>query len=146
MNRKEPQAERGNLIRSRREKRHISIGGLAKILNKKAKAVYEMETRKSPKMKFKTAECLAQAFNLKASSFDKFVGLERVEAKGKIGKRVRSRRNELHLTQEQLARKVGKTRAYISAIESGKVKLKFATETRRLLAEALGLDPSRLAP
>ena len=54
-----------------------------------------------------------------------------------FGEIIKSRRKELHLTQENLAKKVGKKRTYISRIENGEdIRLSnFA-----LLANALGLS------
>ena len=54
-----------------------------------------------------------------------------------FGEIIRSRRKELHLSQEDLAEKVGKKRPYISRIENGEdIRLSnFA-----LLAKALGLS------
>lgn len=54
-----------------------------------------------------------------------------------FGEIIRSRRKELHMSQEDLANKVGKKRPYISRIENGEdIRLSnFA-----LLANALGLS------
>lgn len=54
-----------------------------------------------------------------------------------FGEIIRSRRKELHMSQEELANKVGKKRPYISRIENGEdIRLSnFA-----LLANALGLS------
>lgn len=54
-----------------------------------------------------------------------------------FGEIIRNRRKELHLSQEDLAQKIGKKRPYISRIENGEdIKLSnFA-----LLANALGLS------
>ncbi len=54
-----------------------------------------------------------------------------------FGEIIRNRRKELHLSQEELAEKVGKKRPYISRIENGEdIRLSnFA-----LLARALGLS------
>ncbi|TXD53266.1 MULTISPECIES: helix-turn-helix domain-containing protein [unclassified Polaribacter] len=59
-----------------------------------------------------------------------------------FGEIIRNRRKELHMSQENLAQKVGKKRPYISRIENGEdIRLSnFA-----LLANALGLS-IRLTP
>lgn len=56
-----------------------------------------------------------------------------------IGAFVKELREAQHLTQAELARKCGLSRAYINALESGNVKEPSA-RTMGLLAEALGVD------
>ncbi|OGF70431.1 hypothetical protein A3H65_01565 [Candidatus Giovannonibacteria bacterium RIFCSPLOWO2_02_FULL_45_14] len=140
--RKAPQTKRGNLIRYLRKRQHLSIEELALILHMKRRYVYELETRGNQKMKSETVEKLASALNCDVSIFKNCVGLERRKAKGKLGRLVQSRCHFLNLNQAELARRTGKTRAYISKIESGALSLRFAHETRRLLSGALELDPS----
>jgi transcriptional regulator with XRE-family HTH domain len=55
----------------------------------------------------------------------------------RLGKRVRSLRNERHLTQEQLADICGLHRTYIGMIERGEKRL--TVETAQRLASGLGV-------
>lgn len=55
---------------------------------------------------------------------------------------LREKRLELHLTQEQLAQKVGKQRSYIARLERGKVDMQLST--LMLICTALGLKFSLL--
>ncbi len=142
--RKEPETERGKFIRAQREKQHLSIEELARMLGMKPKNLRALETRKNTKMTFETAEQLARAFKLRISVFKDFVDLAWLKPKTKLGRLVRSHRKKLFLSQTKLGKMIGKTRAYISAIESGDVSLRFAQETRRLIAKALKLDPAIL--
>ncbi len=59
-----------------------------------------------------------------------------------IGDRIASRRNELGLTQEQLAKIVGKQRTSITNIEAGRQNL--TINTLLVLSAALSLSPSEL--
>ena len=50
---------------------------------------------------------------------------------------LKEKRQELHLTQEQLAQKVGKQRSYIARLEQGKVDMQLSTLIS--ICSALGL-------
>lgn len=63
------------------------------------------------------------------------------EAKAKAwyyGEILRERRKELHITQQELATRIGRERAYISRIEQGETDIQLSTFIR--IAEALGID------
>lgn len=51
---------------------------------------------------------------------------------------LRNRRKELNLTQEELAEKVGKKRAYIARIEKGKTDMQLSSFMN--ISQALGLE------
>lgn len=54
-----------------------------------------------------------------------------------FGELLKKRRKELHISQEELAQKVGKKRPYISRVENGEdIRL----STFALIAKALGLN------
>lgn len=59
-----------------------------------------------------------------------------------FGSRVRARRNELELTQEQLAEHAELHWTYISSVERGERNVTLLSILR--IAAALGLDPSEL--
>lgn len=60
-----------------------------------------------------------------------------------VGERIKQRRNELHLTQEQLAKKVGyKHKSSINKLESDKSAL--SQDKIIAVAEALGVSPDYL--
>lgn len=50
---------------------------------------------------------------------------------------LRNRRKELNLTQEELAEKVGKKRAYIARIEKGETDMQFSSFIS--ISQALGI-------
>ena len=54
------------------------------------------------------------------------------------GSILKERRKELHLTQEDLAKKIHKNRTYISRVEKGETDLQLSSLT--MLLNALGLD------
>jgi len=54
------------------------------------------------------------------------------------GKLIENARKEAHLTQDELAKRVGSNKSYISRIENGKTELKVSTFYR--IAAALGLS------
>lgn len=60
----------------------------------------------------------------------------------KIGTRIKKKRTELHLTQEQLANELNITTFYISKIENGKATA--TLETLALIAHHLDIDLSYL--
>lgn len=59
-----------------------------------------------------------------------------------FGRRVRDRRMELGLSQEELAERAGLHRTYISSLEQGRRNVAVHNVVR--LAEALDLDPADL--
>lgn len=59
-----------------------------------------------------------------------------------FGENVKRRRLELHLTQVDLASKIGTPQPYISAIEDGKRIPNLSTVAK--IAEGLGIPPSHL--
>lgn len=59
-----------------------------------------------------------------------------------LGERVRARRQELGLSQEQLSEKAGLDRTYVSSLESGRRNPAFSTLLK--LASALEIDLSEL--
>lgn len=59
-----------------------------------------------------------------------------------FGKRVRSRREELGISQEDLARRSGLHRTYIGSVERGRRNISLVNIVR--IADALGVDPGRL--
>ncbi len=59
-----------------------------------------------------------------------------------LGQRLRDRRRQLELTQEQVARRIKTSTPYIGHIESGKRRPSDEILTR--LADALGFDPREL--
>ncbi len=52
---------------------------------------------------------------------------------------LRNRRKELNLTQEELAEKVGKKRAYIARIEKGETDMQLSSFIS--ISQALGIKP-----
>ncbi len=54
------------------------------------------------------------------------------------GSILKERRKELHLTQEDIAKKINKNRSYISRVEKGETDLQVSSLT--ILLNALGLD------
>lgn len=61
-----------------------------------------------------------------------------------IGKLIRTRREQVEFTQEELARRVGLTRTSISNIESGKQKIQI--HTLYAIAQALEIPAQTLLP
>lgn len=59
-----------------------------------------------------------------------------------FGRRVRERRNELGLSQEQLAERVGLHWTYIGQVERGRSNVTLHSTLR--IAQALGCDPGEL--
>ena len=62
----------------------------------------------------------------------------------KVGKRIRERRNKLHLTQEELAEKAGIPQSHVSRLETGMHAATFATIER--VAKALKTPAGSLDP
>lgn len=60
-----------------------------------------------------------------------------------IGKKLKSRRKSLNLTQSELAEKVGLTESSISRYESGRIST-MPTSTVKRICEVLQIEPSEL--
>lgn len=89
---------------------------------------------------------IAQALDVKPSYFfgeeeaeEDDYNLREVDAE--IGKIIRKRRHERHLTPEDLAKKVHKTKTYIQEIENGKAEL-LTSELIQKICKILKLDTS----
>lgn len=61
-----------------------------------------------------------------------------------LGRFIKSRRQELSLTQDELAKRIGVNYTYISKIEKGRLPYSPSEETLRLLAKALEIEPLEL--
>ena len=80
----------------------------------------------------------------KLSSFiDKVVPM-RINAMGDVAAAVRGRREELGLSQGELARRVGVSRAWINAVEAAKPRVEFDLVLR--LFDELGLQVELVRP
>lgn len=64
------------------------------------------------------------------------------DPRGTFGERVRSRRQELGLSQEKLAERAGLDRTYIGGVERGERNVALVNIYR--IAQALGVKPSKL--
>jgi DNA-binding XRE family transcriptional regulator len=69
------------------------------------------------------------------ASREKFTGQSQAYFTGQL---IEDARKNAHLTQEELAKRVGSNKSYISRIENGKTEPKVSTFYR--IAEALGLS------
>jgi transcriptional regulator with XRE-family HTH domain len=67
-----------------------------------------------------------------------------VSSAEKLGEKIRLARTDLGMTQAQLAAKIGVVESYISKIENGRLPYSPSTQTLRLLAKELQLDPLEL--
>lgn len=65
-----------------------------------------------------------------------------LEAKKRVGTRVRQLRKRLHLSQEKLALEAGIARSFVGVIEGGKKDLRISTLVK--LANALGVPVAAL--
>ncbi len=74
------------------------------------------------------------------SSFSDKVDVMRINAMGDVAAAVRGRRKDLGLSQADLARRVGVSRAWINAVEAGKPRVEFDLVLRLLDRLGLRLD------
>jgi len=80
----------------------------------------------------------------KLSSFNDKVVPMRINAMGDVAAAVRGRREELGLSQGDLARRVGVSRAWINAVEAAKARVEFDLVLR--LFDELGLQVELVRP
>ena len=78
------------------------------------------------------------------SSFGGKVNVMRINAMGDVAAAVRGRRKELGLSQDDLARRVGVSRAWINAVEAAKPRVEFDLVLR--LFDRLGLRLDLVQP
>ena len=78
------------------------------------------------------------------SSFSGKVNVMRINAMGDVAAAVRGRRKELGLSQDDLARRVGVSRAWINAVEAAKPRVEFDLVLR--LFDRLGLRLDLVQP
>lgn len=65
-----------------------------------------------------------------------------MEIKKRFGLAVREKRNQLNVSQEELAMRIGADQGYVSRIESGQMNV--TLETLEQIARALDVDPAEL--
>jgi len=132
------------LISSRRTELGLSFSAFAKKMKMTRVVAKQLETRPNPTIGYGLARRLASALDLDVSVFAPFVVKERKQTTSMLGQLVRSRRKELGLSGRALAQKLGVTHQQVNHIELGKCSLCENDAMIQRLAEALGLDVSRL--
>ena len=117
-----PKTRLGRLIQARREELDMTQSGLATRLNKSTSYVRWVERGKKSYITPDLIDSWAEALELSTSPFKPFVRkpVSRYKpSKSALGAYIRSKREEREMTQEQLGKKIGVTRAAISLIELG---------------------------
>lgn len=89
-----------------------------------------------PCISYSKMKRLCKILRLKPVVFKKFLAPNAKKTKGKLGHLVRFDREERGWSQDDLALKLGKTRAYVSAVERGRVRHTTDKQPLRDLAKA----------
>jgi transcriptional regulator with XRE-family HTH domain len=140
----QPITELGKFIRSRREKLGMPIEHLAEKMKISPNEVKRLEIRKNPSISYKRMRLLVEILDCDPSELIKFTGSTLKETKNKLGKLVRTRRQELGLSLEALAKKMNISRQFVSQIELGRSRLTGSSDKIELLAKVLDLDVHKL--
>ena len=127
------------LLRSRREMLGLSELDLSRRTGIAIQWVRELETGRQKRIQQGTARRLADALNLDISLFKNFVGSTRSKILSASGRLIRSRRNELCLSQEELAEKLAITKSYLSRLEICGVRRPHPNLVRKL-REVLAIE------
>ena len=139
-----PATELEKLIRSRREDLDMTIEEFEKEMNMNRQQARSLEIRKRPSIRYKLMYLLSNVLKLEPSDISKFVGTTRRETTSELGRLVRSRRKELVMSIEVLAKKMGVSRQFINQIEFGQARLIRNDEMVARLANVLNIDLVKL--
>lgn len=139
-----PKAELGRLIRSRREELGLTMEEFAEKAGLTLKQAKILELRKNPGLHHKLVKPLAHALGLEPSILTKFVGLNRKPTNNELGRLIRTRRQELVMSGDQLAEKLGVSRQRVSQIELGQCRLCKDDDMIERLAKVLILEVDQL--
>lgn len=140
----QPTTELGKLIRSRREKLGLSLSAFAKKIKLTTQRAKHLEVRKNPSIRYSSVKPLATALDLDPSVLGKFVGTTQKETVSELGQLIRSRRKELLMSINILAKKLKVSRQFVNQIEFGQCRLIENDEMIAQLAQVLELDINQL--
>ena len=118
----ELKTELGKFIRARREKLGLTEAEFARKLKVGSSRVYKLELC-SRYISFQSVSRLAGALQLQPQVLLKFTNKNAKAAGNGLGELVRARRRELLLSQSDLAKELGVSKAYVSLIELGALHL-----------------------
>lgn len=134
----------GKFIRSRRKELGLSLSAFAEKMGMTQKQVIYLEMRNVQSICFRFVIPLATALNLDPSVFRAFTSRnDEKEPIGELGRTIRSRRKDLGISGEELAKKMGVSRQLVSQIELGQYGLRNDKRIKQL-AQILGLDENEL--
>jgi transcriptional regulator with XRE-family HTH domain len=131
-------------IRLLRERKQITGKELAERIGLSQSQMSRLE-KGQRRIDTKLLNKVAEALDVRPSFFfgekDPEVALAEMSAGMKdIGKIIRGERHRLHLTPEELAEKIGKTRSYVKAVEEGEIDV-ISNEMVMRISKALKLSP-----
>lgn len=140
-----PKTKLGWLILSRRTKLGLSRKELAKRSRMPVETLYGLEIGESAKLLPRTALKLARGLEVSHSAFKNFIVSSRTAASSAMGRTIKASRVQLLLSQADLAKKIRKTRAYVSLVEAGGISLSSGGYPLMAFAKALKLRVGTLA-
>ena len=136
----ELKTELGKFIRARREELGLTKTDLARELKVNSSYVNQLELHERYII-YQTARRLVIVLRLEPQALLKFITNQNAKAAGSgLGKLIRTRRRELLLSQSDLAKELGVSKAYVSLIELGALHLNQSDYLLERLAEILKLD------
>jgi transcriptional regulator with XRE-family HTH domain len=132
-------------IKILRERRRMSGKSLAENIGLSQSQMSRLE-KGQRRIDTKILDKIAEALEVKPSYFfgeeeDELQALNLQQINVEIGKIIRQRRHERHMTPEDLAKKVHKTKTYITEVENGKANL-LTKELIARVCKVLKIDPT----
>lgn len=147
----EPKTELGRLIRARRERLKLTQMAFSEKTGIGISVIGPLERDKTRGLSHHQIKLLAKALDLEPSALMNYVYVGKAGRKtkatgSKLGQLIRTRRNELELSQSQLAQKLQISRQFMSQIELGLCPLNKNGSSVMVeqLAQALKLDLAKL--
>ncbi|TSC82094.1 MAG: hypothetical protein G01um101420_624 [Parcubacteria group bacterium Gr01-1014_20] len=140
----EPKTNLGKLIQRRRTELELTPLELATQMGVPLKVARKLEIGKTPTIKFYLLYPLAKALKLPPSELIEFVSVRTKTPQSDLGQAIRYHRERLDMTQAKLGEKIGMTRAGVSLIELGQIRLSVDKERIDEIAQALGINATEL--
>jgi transcriptional regulator with XRE-family HTH domain len=146
---KMPRTKLGKLLYEKRKNLRLTVSKVSKDLIKCKPQYYErIESGKVGNISSEMADKFSEVFGIKRKTLCRYVRPKKdsrlMPSESEFGKLIRKKRNEIGVSQQELADRMGFSRAYISLMEIGEADSQHRPETITKFTEALSIDEDSL--